>query len=139
MSITIPFLDPSPKVQPEQVIWCSSFAHLVHKTCEQGQASGLKKISTFWRFASGSSLSKGSIFFATLAGTASTLSSCAPTHSAPVPPICYVMGFNHPTAFPVTVKKSRFVWCSSLRGCLFCCTTLAQSSRVATLAPLNPQ
>jgi len=24
------------------------------------------------------------------------------------------------------------------RGCLFCCTTLAQSSPVATLAPLNP-
>ncbi len=62
VSITIPFLDPSPKVQPEQVIWCSSFAHLVHKTCEQGQASGLKKISTFWRFAYGSSFPKGSIF-----------------------------------------------------------------------------
>jgi len=34
--------------------------------------------------------------------------------------------------------SGRFVWCSSLRGCLFCCTTLAQSSRVATLAPFNP-
>jgi hypothetical protein len=78
---------------------------LVYKTYLQGQASGLKKISTFWRFACGSSLSKGSFFFATLAGTASTLSSCAPAHSAPVPPICNVMGLNHPTAFPVTVKK----------------------------------
>ena len=33
-------------IQTEQVIRCSSIAHLVHKTCEQGQASGLKKIST---------------------------------------------------------------------------------------------
>ena len=32
----------------------------------------------------------------------------------------------------------RSVWCSAWRGCLFCCTTLAQSSPVATLAPLNP-
>ncbi len=134
-----PSLSPPHKVQPEQEIRCSSIAHLVHKTCVQGQASGLKKISTFWRSASGSSLSKGSIFFATLAHTASTLSSCAPTHFAAVPLICNVIGFKHPTAFPVTVKKGRFVWCSSLRGCLFCCTTLAQSSRVATLAPLNPQ
>ena len=110
-----PSLSPPHKVQPEQEIRCSSIAHLVHKTCVQGQASGLKKISTFWRSACGSSLSKGSIFFATLAHTAATLSSCAPTLSL------------------------RFVWCSSLRGCLFCCTTLAQSSRVATLAPLNPQ
>ena len=47
VSITIPSLDPSPKVQPEQVIWCSSFAYLVHKTCEQGQASGLKKSPPF--------------------------------------------------------------------------------------------
>jgi len=101
------FTAPSPQRPPgptEQEIRCSSIARLVHKTCLQGQASGLEKISTFWRFASGSSLSKGSIFFATLAGTASTLSSCAPAHSAPVPPICNVMGLNHPTAFPVTVK-----------------------------------
>ena len=115
VSITIPFLDPSPKVQTEQVIRCSSIAHLVHKTCEQGQASGLKKISTFWRFACGSSFPKGSIFFATLAHNASTLHSSAPAHSL------------------------RFVWCSSWRGCLFCCTSLAQSSPVATLAPFNPQ
>ena len=115
VSITIPFLYPSPKVQPEQVIRCSSIAHLVHKTCEQGQASGLKKISTFWRFAYGSSFPKGSIFFATLAHTAVTLHSSAPAHSL------------------------RFVWCSSWRACLFCCTTLAQSSPVATLAPFNPQ
>jgi hypothetical protein len=101
-------------VQPEQVIRCSSIAHLVHKTCEQGHASGLKKISTFWRFACGSSFPKGSIFFATLAHTASTLHASAPAHSL------------------------RFVWCSAWRGCLFCCTSLAQSSPVATLAPLNP-
>ena len=104
----------APQSPTEQVIRCSSIARLVHKTCVQGQASGLKKISTFWRSACGSSPSKGSIFFATLAHTAATLSSCAPTLSL------------------------RFVWCSSLRGCLFCCTTLAQSSRVATLAPSNP-
>ena len=103
-----------PKNQLPMVQRCSSIARLVHKTCVQGQASGLKKISTFWRSACGSSPSKGSIFFATLAHTAATLSSCAPTLSL------------------------RFVWCSSLRGCLFCCTTLAQSSRVATLAPSNP-
>ena len=45
--ITVPSLPPSPKVQPEQVIRCSSIAHLVHKTCEQGQASGLKKSPPF--------------------------------------------------------------------------------------------
>ena len=91
VSITIPSLDPSPKVQTEQVIRCSSIARLVHKTCLQGQASGLKKISTP-RSAS------GSIFFATLAHTASTLSSCAPAHYAPVPLVRKVIGINYPTA-----------------------------------------
>ena len=99
-----PSLSPPHKVQPEQEIRCSSIAHLVHKTCVQGQASGLKKISTFWRSACGSSLSKGSIFFATLAHTASTLSSCAPIHFAPIPRICNVIGFKHPTAFPITAS-----------------------------------
>lgn len=97
-----PSLSPPNKVQPEQEIRCSSIAHLVHKTCLQGQASGLKKISTFWRSACGSSLSKGSIFFATLAHTASTLSSCAPIHFAAVPLNCNVIGFYNPTAFPIT-------------------------------------
>jgi len=60
------------------------------------------------------SLRSGSIFFATLAHTASTHHASAPAHSL------------------------RFVWCSAWRGCLFCCTSFAQSSPVATLAPLNP-
>ena len=94
---------PSPD-KTKQVVRCSSIAHLVHKTCVQGQASGLKKISTFWRSACGSSLSKGSIFFATLAHTASTLSSCAPAHFATISLICNVIGFKHPTAFPITAS-----------------------------------
>lgn len=134
-----PSLSPPHKVQPEQEIRCSSIAHLVHKTCVQGQASGLKKISTFWRSACGSSLSKGSIFFATLAHTPSTLSSCAPIHFAAVSLNCNVIDIYNHQRFQSRPIQGRFVWCSSLRGCLFCCTTLAQSSRVATLAPLNPQ
>jgi len=100
VSITIPFLIPYPKVQTEQVIWCSSFAHLVCKTCEQGQASGLKKISTFWRSACGSSFSKGSIFFATLAHTAATLHSSAPAHYASSSHMIKVLGINNPRSDP---------------------------------------
>ena len=99
-----PSLSPPHKVQPVQEIRCSSIARLVHKTCLQGQASGLKKISTFWRSASGSSLSKGSIFFATLAHTASTLSSCAPTHFAIISLNYNVIGIYNPTAFPITAS-----------------------------------
>lgn len=83
--------------------------------------------------------SEGSIFLATLAHTAATHHASAPTHSACRRQSISLPSNHNPNTNPYHLLLNRSVWCSSWRGCLFCCTQSLNPHPWLLLPPSKPQ